>query len=118
MMSLITAGYALAFQDEEMVKMRSTILGTLTALLFLTDGIFGGRFLGNRLVRFMPHPDTHGGRLAVGIGTVGLIMAGLNYGVAKVFSTDIWLFYTTFLDTILAIALVFGAIKYAMPKNR
>jgi hypothetical protein len=35
-----------------------------------------------------------------------------------VFSTDIWLFYTTFLDTILAIALVFGAIKYAMPKNR
>jgi intracellular septation protein A len=116
-MSLVTAGYALAFQDEEMVKMRSTILGTLTALLFLTDGLFGGRFLGKRLVRFMPHPDTHPGRLAIGLGTVGLIMASLNYGIAKVFSTDVWLFYTTFGDTFLALALAFGAIKFAMPRG-
>lgn len=115
-MSLITAAYALAFQDEEMVKMRSTILGVFTALLFLTDGLFGGRYLGKRLVRFMPHPDTHPGKLAVGIGTVGIIMASLNYGVAKVFSTDVWLFYTTFLDTVLALVLTFGVIKYATPK--
>lgn len=115
-MSLITAGYALAFQDEEMVKMRSTILGAFTALLFLTDGLFGGRYLGKRLVRFMPHPDTHPGKLAAGIGTVGLVMASLNYGVAKVFSTDVWLFYTTFLDTVLALVLTFGVIKFATPK--
>jgi intracellular septation protein A len=116
-MSLVTAGYAIAFQDEEMVKMRSTIIGTLTALLFLTDGLFGGRFLGKRLVRFMPHPETHAGKLAIGIGSVGLIMAGLNYGVAKVFSTDVWLFYTTFLDTVLALVLMFAVIKWATPKT-
>jgi intracellular septation protein A len=115
-MSLITAGYAIAFQDEEMVKMRSTILGAFTALLFLSDGLVGGRFLGKRLVRFMPHPDTSPARLALGLGLMGLVMAGLNYGVAKVFSTDVWLFYTTFLDTGLAIAMVFGVIKYATPK--
>jgi intracellular septation protein A len=115
-MSLITAGYAIAFQDEEMVKMRSTILGVFTALLFLSDGLVGGRFLGKRLVRFMPHPDTSPSRLAIGLGAMGLVMAGLNYGVAKVFSTDVWLFYTTFLDTALAIAMVFGVIKWAMPK--
>jgi intracellular septation protein A len=115
-MSLITAGFAFAFQDDDMVKMRSTILGVFTALLFLTDGLFGGRYLGARLVRYMPHPDTHAGRLSIGIGCVGLVMALLNYGVAKVFSTDAWLFYTTFLDTVLALVLTFGAIRYAQPK--
>lgn len=116
-MSLITAGYALAFQDDDMVKMRSTILGVLTALLFLGDGVFGGRFLGKRLVRYMPHPDTHPGRLSVGMGSVGGVMAALNFGVASVFSTDLWLFYTTFLDTVLAIGLTFAAIKYAQPSG-
>ncbi len=117
-MSLVTAGFALAFQDDEMVKMRSTILGLLTAGIFLTDGAFGGRYLGRRLVRYMPHPDTSPGRLTLGIGMVGVVMAVLNYGVAKVFSTDAWLFYTTFLDTILALGLTFAVIKWAMPQSR
>jgi intracellular septation protein A len=116
-MSLITAGFALAFQDDDMVKMRSTILGVFTAFLFLGDGLFGGRFLGKRLVRYMPHPETHAGRLSIGIGCVGIVMAVLNYGVAKVFSTDAWLFYATFLDTVLALVLTFAAIKYATPKS-
>ncbi len=116
-MSLITAGFALAFQDDDMVKMRSTILGIFTAVLFLGDGLLGGRFLGKRMVRYMPHPNTDPGRLTVGIGVVGLVMAVLNLGVAKAFSTDAWLFYTTFLDTILALALTFAVIKWAAPKT-
>lgn len=116
-MSLITAGFAIAFQDDEMVKMRSTILGLLTAGIFLTDGALGGRYLGRRLVRYMPHPDTSPGRLTLGIGMVGIVMAVLNYGVAKVFSTDTWLFYTTFVDTVLALGLTFAVIKWAMPKS-
>jgi intracellular septation protein A len=45
------------------------------------------------------------------------VMAVLNYGVAKAFSTDAWLFYTTFLDTILALGLTFAVIKWAMPQS-
>jgi intracellular septation protein A len=116
-MSLVTAGFAWAFQDDDMVKMRSTILGLLTAGLFLTDGLFGGRFLGKRLVRYMPHPDTSPSRLAVGLGLVGVFMATMNFGVAKLFSTDAWLFYTTFLDTVLAMGLGFAVIKFAQPKQ-
>jgi intracellular septation protein A len=116
-MSLITAGFAWAFQDDDMVKMRSTILGLLTAGLFLADGLFGGRFLGQRLVRYMPHPDTSASRLALGLGLLGVFMAAMNYGVAKLFSTDVWLFYTTFLDTALAMGLVLAVIKYAQPKQ-
>jgi intracellular septation protein A len=116
-MSLVTAGFAWAFQDDDMVKMRSTILGLLTAGLFLTDGLFGGRFLGKRLVRYMPHPDTSASRLATGLGLLGVFMAVMNYAVAKLFSTDAWLFYTTFVDTVLAMGLVFAVIKYAQPKQ-
>jgi intracellular septation protein A len=117
-MSLITAGFAWAFQDDDMVKMRSTILGLLTAGLFLADGLFGGRFLGKRLVRYMPHPETSAARLAVGLGLLGVFMAVMNYAVAKIFSTDAWLFYTTFLDTALVMVLGFVVIKYAQPKQQ
>jgi intracellular septation protein A len=116
-MSLITAGFAWTFQDDDMVKMRSTIMGLLTAGLFLTDGLFGGRFLGKRLVRYMPHPDTSASRLAIGLGLLGVFMAAMNYAVAKLFSTDAWLFYTTFLDTALFMVLGFAVIKYAQPKQ-
>ncbi len=116
-MSLITAGFAWAFQDDDMVKMRSTILGLVTAALFLTDGLFGGRYLGRRLVRYMPNPDTSASRLAVGLGVLGVVMAALNYGVAAIFSTDVWLFYTTFIDTALAMVMVFAVLKYAQPKS-
>jgi intracellular septation protein A len=117
-MSLITAGFAWAFQDDDMVKMRSTILGLLTAGLFLADGLFGGRFLGKRLVRYMPHPETSAARLAIGLGLLGIFMAAMNYAVAKIFSTDAWLFYTTFLDTALVMVLGFVVIKYAQPKQQ
>jgi intracellular septation protein A len=116
-MSLITAGFAWAFQDDDMVKMRSTILGLLTAGLFLADGLFGGRFLGKRLVRYMPHPDTSASRLALGLGLLGVFMATMNYAVANLVSTDTWLFYTTFLDMPLAMGLGFVVIKFAQPKQ-
>ncbi|MGL4232543.1 MAG: septation protein IspZ [Casimicrobium sp.] len=116
-MSLVAAGFAWAFQDDDMVKMRSTILGLLTAGIFLTDGLFGGRYLGQRLVRYMPHPDTSPARLTLGIGLVGVLMAVLNFGVAKLFSTDVWLVYSTFLDTVLALGLTFVVIKWATPKS-
>ena len=38
------------------------------------------------------------------MGLLGLLMAGLNYGVAKLTSTDFWLFYTTFVDFFLVMA--------------
>jgi intracellular septation protein A len=97
-MLLISAGLALAFQDDLAVKMRSTIVGTISAVLFLTDGLFGGRWLGRGMARYLPYTDVDIGRLAIGMGVLGLVTAGLNTAVALLASTDMWLFYTTFLD--------------------
>jgi intracellular septation protein A len=112
-MLLISAGLALAFQDDMAVKMRGTIVGSISAVLFLGDGLLGGNRLGKALVRYLPYNDIDPGRLAVGMGVLGLVMAGLNYAVAKLASTDIWLFYTTFVDFFLVMLLILVVFSFA-----
>lgn len=113
-MLLISAGLAIAFQDDFMVKMRTTIVGTISAGLFLTDGLLGqGKRLGAGMARYLPYNDIDPRRLAIGVGTLGLVMAALNYVVARVASTDFWLIYHSVLDTVVFIALMFGVYKYA-----
>jgi intracellular septation protein A len=112
-MLLVSAGFSLAFEDDWAVKMKSTAIGLLVAALFLFDGLRQGRYLGRRLARYVPYPDVDPGRLAIGMGMMGLVMALLNYAVARSFSTDIWLYYSTFGDTVLAMVLVLAAMRYA-----
>jgi intracellular septation protein A len=112
-MLLISAGLALAFQDDMMVKMRSTIVGLISAAFFLGDGLIGGNRLGRGLSRYLPYTDIDPGRLALGIGLLGLVMAGLNYVVARLTSTDFWLFYTTFVDFLLVMVMILIVFAYA-----
>lgn len=112
-MLLISAGLALAFQDDMMVKMRSTIVGLISAALFLGDGLLGGNRLGRGMARYLPYNDIDPGRLALGVGLLGLVMAGINYAVAKLTGTDFWLFYTTFVDLFLAMAMILVVFSYA-----
>jgi intracellular septation protein A len=112
-MLLISAGLAIAFQDDLAVKLRSTIVGTISAVLFLGDGLFGGRWLGRGMMRYLPFTDIDPGRLAIGMGVLGLVMAGLNTAVAYLASTDAWLFYTTFLDMPLIFLMIFGVFHFA-----
>jgi intracellular septation protein A len=112
-MLLISAGFSWLFQDDWAVKMKSTILGVLVATLMLSDALLNrGRYFGERLGRYLMEP-THPQRLALGIGVVGMIMAALNWGVARWASTDVWLFYTTFADIGISIALFFQVLRYA-----
>ncbi len=113
---LISAGLAILFQDDMAVKMRTTIVGLVSATLFIGDGLFGGNRLGKGLARYLPYNDIVPGRLAVGIGLLGLVMAGLNYGVAKLASTNVWLFYTTFVDFVLVMALMVMVLRFARLK--
>lgn len=112
-MLLLSAGLALAFEDEMAIKMRSTIVGSIGAVLFLSDGLLGGRRLGTGMARYLPYTDIDPGRLAMGMGAVGLVMAALNYLVARFASTQAWLFYTTFGDIAVTIAMVQLVFRYA-----
>lgn len=113
LMLLVSAGFSLVFQDEDIVKLKGTWLGLLTASLFLGDGVLRqGRYFGARLARYVMEPvDVQ--RLAIGLGVLGATMALLNWGVAKLFSTDIWLAYTTFGDIGLSMLLFFAVLRFA-----
>lgn len=112
-MLALSAGLALVFADEAWVKQRGTITGLIGAAIFLIDGLRGGPYIGKGLARYMPYADIDPGRFALAMGVIGLVMAGLNYAVAVLFSTDIWLFYKTFLDWIVVMAMVVFAIRFS-----
>lgn len=113
-MLLVSAGFAIAFEDEEVIKHRSTIVGLIGATCFLFDGlVLNGRKLGCGLDRYMAYSDIDPRRLSIGMGLTGLVMAGGNSLVAWAFSTDFWLIYTTFLDIPVSLALIFWAINWA-----
>ncbi len=113
-MLLLSAALAYAFQDEDAVKWRGTVLGLISAGLFLADGLIGrGRHLGERMLRYLPYTDVDSRRLAIGMGTLGVFSALLNLVVALYASTDVWLFYTTFLDTVVVVGLIMIVFRYA-----
>jgi intracellular septation protein A len=112
-MLLLSAALAIVFQDDMAVKMRGTILGVVSAVLFLGDGLLGGNRLGKGMARYLPYSDIDPGRLAVGMGLLGLVMAGLNLLVARFASTDLWLFYSTFVDFALIMVLILFVFRYA-----
>lgn len=112
-MLTISAGLAWYFADEEWVKLRGTITGLIGASFFIIDGLRGGPYIGRGLARYMPYSDIDPGRMAFGMGLVGLVMAALNYAVAKIASTDVWLFYKTFVDFFIIAALAMVAVRFA-----
>lgn len=113
-MLLVSAGFSLVFDDDLAVKMKSTALGLLSAVLFGGDALFfSGRMLAARLARYMPYPDVDTRRLGIGMAVTGLVLALLNYAVAIHTSTDTWLAYTSFGDMVVTLALVAFVIRYA-----
>ena len=116
-MLAISAALALVFQDEEWIKLRGTITGLIAAGFFLFDGWRGGPYIGRGLARYMPYADVDPGRMAFGMGLVGLFMAGLNYAVAKLASTDLWLFYKTFVDIVIIMVLAMFVVRIARMKK-
>jgi intracellular septation protein A len=117
LMLLISGGFAWLVEDDTIIKMKSTILGLIGASIFLTDGLLGGKWIGKGIGRYMHYTAIIPSRLAIALGVVGLIMAGLNWIVVKVVSTDIWLFYTTFVDIFIVVLLFFIALKWARGKT-
>lgn len=113
-MALLSAGLAIAFQDDLAVKLRGVILGGIAAICFFSDGLLlKGRRLGRGMMRYIPYRDIEPKRLALGMGMLGLVMVGVNLAAAFLLSTDAWLFYTTFGDFVLIVILMQFVFRYA-----
>ena len=116
-MLLISAAFSLALQDDYWVQMKGTVLGLLTASLFMIDWLLRrGAYFGARIERYMPLP-LHHDRIAIGMSLVGVVMAVANYYVANHFTEDFWLTWTTFLDLPLSMALFYAVIFWARKRS-
>ena len=112
-MLLISGIFSLLLQDDYWVQMKGTVLGLLTASVFLLDGVLRqGAYFGARIERYMP-VALHHNRLAIGMSFTGAFGALGNYFVTENFSEDFWLTYTTFLDTPLLMILVFLVLRWS-----
>ena len=116
LMLCISAGLAVWLNDDEWIKLRGTITGLIAASFFIIDGARGGPYIGKGLARYMPYSGINAGRFAIVMGVIGIVMAALNYGAAKLLTTDNWLFYKTFIDNFIVIGLVMLAMRYARTK--
>lgn len=116
-MTLVAAGFALAFQTDDAVKWRSSVVGGIAAAAFLSDAAFNrGRWLGKGLARYMPFAiDPR--RMAFGVGLAGLVMALLNLAAMRALSTDGWLLYHSFFDNFVAMGLMVGALYWARDRS-
>lgn len=115
-MTLLGAGFAILFEDDRMIMLRSTVLGGAAAAFFLTDGLLGGRYLGKRMKLYLPDQTLDSQRLSIGFGLAGLLLAALNWLVVELATKDQWLFYTTFADVPISIAGALWAMRFAKPK--
>lgn len=116
-MLLISALLSLTFDSEFFVQLKSTIMGILGALVLLTDGVLRkGKYFAPRFERYLNSPVKHQ-PFVVGLGLIGLLMAGINYAVATLFSEDKWLTYTTFIDMPLYLILFFSLISITSRKS-
>lgn len=113
-MMLISAGYAFVFQDEYLIQMRTSVMGALGAVLYLVDGLLGGKYLGERTARYLFQPDVVPRRLSIALGLLSIAMALLNWGVVQLVSKEIWLYYTTFGDFIIIVVLFSIAMKWVV----
>lgn len=111
-MGLVSAGLAIAFRDDRAVMLRSTILGTLSALCFLGDAALGGRWLGKGLANYLPLP-MQPRRLALGLGLLGLASAAAEQAVIVWGGKDAWLTWTTFIEFPISLALIMLIMRWA-----
>lgn len=117
-MALLSAGLALAFQDDTFVKLRGSVMGAITATLFLTDGLFGGRYLGKRMALYMSGVfRLSPRRAAIAMGSAGLVLILIDLPLVFLLTTEQWIFYNAFLDMFVAMPIVFIAMYYARERR-
>jgi intracellular septation protein A len=117
-LSLLSAGAALAFQSDLAVKLRGTVIGLIGAIAFLIDGALGGRYLGKRLVGYIETllrvPQA---RAALAMGAAAMIIAGIDLAAVFLLSADQWLVYNAALDGLIAAPIVFAALWLARERK-
>ncbi|MGB6228592.1 MAG: hypothetical protein WBF53_00510 [Litorimonas sp.] len=114
-MALISAGLAWGFQDDLAIKLRGTAMAGIGMAAALFDAVvLKGDYLGRRLAMYMEglgRIDPRRASFALA-GATGLI-ALIDTPLAFLLTTDQWIWYNAFLDSVIAIPIIIGAMLLA-----
>ncbi len=117
-MALVAAGLAAVFQDDTFVKLRGSIVAGIGATSFLVDGLLGGRYLGKRLVRYLEGSfSIRPQRAAFASAAGALLVILIELPLVFLLTTDQWIWYNSFLDTLVAIPVVLGCFWLASDRR-
>ena len=71
---LLSTGFSWWFDDESLVQLKGTILGTVIASIVLLDATFNrGRYFGERMARYVPGAAVDAQRLGLGLALALLV---------------------------------------------
>ena len=119
-MSLISAGIAWGFQDDLAIKLRGTIMSCIAASFALYDGfILKGGYLGERMAMYMEglgriNPQ----RASFALAGATLLLMMIDTPLAFILTTDQWIWYNAFFDSLIAIPIIIGAMLLAREKPK
>lgn len=119
-MALISASLAYFFQDDLFIKLRGSIMGCIGASFALFDAlVLKGGYLGKRMARYMEglfklEPQ----RAAFAMAGFTLAIIVIDTPLAFILTTDQWIYYNAFLDSLISMPLFFLAMFLAREKKR
>lgn len=113
-MAVISATLALIFQDDTFVKLRGSLMGLIMASFATIDGLRGGSYLGKRMALYMGglgkiNPQ----RAAFALAGAGIALIVIELPLVFLLTTDQWIWYNSFLDSLVAIPIIIGAMMWA-----
>ncbi|MCF6263661.1 MAG: hypothetical protein L3J24_08780 [Xanthomonadales bacterium] len=117
-MALVSAGLSYLFQDDTIVKLRGTIMALIVAWLAIIDGVLGGKYLGVRMARYMEGLfSLNPRRAAFALAISTLLIMAIDLPLVFILTTDQWIWYNAFLDSLIAIPIFIGAMWLARDKG-
>jgi hypothetical protein len=105
LMLLASAAFAWLVDNELAIKLKSSVLGLLAAIILAADAMLGGRYIGKRAIQYVTFMDLDPRRFAWGSAMAAAGQSLLSAAIAICLSLNAWLLYRHWVGPTLGFAL-------------
>ena len=105
LMLVLSAGFAWLVDNELAIKLKSSVLGLIAAVMLAIDAMVGGKYIGKRATQYITFVDLDPRRFSWGSAMATAAQSLLSAAIAIWLSRDTWLFYRHWVGPTLGFAL-------------